>query len=267
MRLVEASEPTTIFWRSVFAAAVLLGYLVAVERSPRRMLDSFRRLGRPGLLIALGLSLDAVLSIYALNRTMVANAYLIWSTVPIFAALLAWFILRERVALGTWLAVGACIAGIAIMMSGSASTVRLEGDLLALAVSIIFAICIVIIRRFPHIEMAPVIVIVAVATAAYTAPLAEMTGLSARSYALLAIFGVFEFGLAFVLFAVGARHLPAAHTSLIGLLEMVLAPLWVWLVVGEEPGSRTLVGAAIVLVAIGVHAAGELRASNLVTSP
>ena len=261
LRLIEAPEPTTIFWRSVFAVAVLLAYLVAVERSPRKVLDSFRRLGRPGLAVALCLSLDAVLSIYALNRTTVANAQFIWSTVPVFAALLAWFFLRERVALGTWLAVVACITGIGIMMSGSASRVRLDGDLFALAVAIIFAVSIVIIRRFPHIEMAPVVVIVAVVTAACTAPLAEMAGLPALSFGLLAVFGVFEFGLAFVLFAVGARNLRAAHSSLIGLLEVVLAPLWVWLVVGEEPGSRALVGGAIVLVAIGAHAAGQLRAA------
>jgi drug/metabolite transporter (DMT)-like permease len=62
-----------------------------------------------------------------------------------------------------------------------------------------------------------------------------------------------QIGLGLALYTVGARLIPAAQTALIGLLEVVLGPLWVWLAYTEQPGAATLIGGAIVIAGIIVQ--------------
>jgi drug/metabolite transporter (DMT)-like permease len=81
-------------------------------------------------------------------------------------------------------------------------------------------------------------------------PLADPRATGSRDLALLAFFGVGQFGAGFLLFMAGARLIPAAQTSLIGMLEVVLGPLWVWLVLSERPGAASLAGGAIILTAL-----------------
>jgi drug/metabolite transporter (DMT)-like permease len=184
---------------------------------------------------------------------------LIFSTTPFAAALLGWLWLREAVTSRTWLAMMACTLGVAVMVSGSLSLRALAGDLIALAVAVLFAIPVVIIRQHPEIRMLPAVLLSALVTAMVCAPFADLTGPAPRDYALMAVFGVVEFGLATVAFVSGARHVPAAQTTLIGLLETVLAPIWVWAVVSETPTARTLVGGAVVLLTLLAYTLRDLR--------
>ena len=77
--------------------------------------------------------------------------------------------------------------------------------------------------------------------------------------ALLALFGAAQLGLGLVLFMAGARLIPVAEASLIGVLESVLGPVWVWLALGETPAPATLLGGAIILTALVVHIALDQR--------
>ena len=80
--------------------------------------------------------------------------------------------------------------------------------------------------------------------------MADPLGTAPRDLALLAFFGVGQFGAGFLLFTAGARLIPAAESSLIGMLETVLGPLWVWLVLSERPGAASLAGGALILAAL-----------------
>jgi drug/metabolite transporter (DMT)-like permease len=119
----------------------------------------------------------------------------------------------------------------------------------------------VIVRRHPDIQMAPAAVLATALTALVALPLADPLQTSGRDLALLAFFGVGQFGLGFLLFVKGARLLPAAETSLIGMLETVLGPIWVWLVLGEQPGSAALAGGALILGALLANTVVDLLAT------
>ena len=154
VRLIDASVPTIIFWRSVFAIAVLCAYVYAGSPGRRRLWQPFRQLGGPGWLVAGCLAVDSLLFILAYDLTKVANAVLLFSTCPFFAALFAWWILRERVPARTWITMIVCTLGIAVMVSGSVGTGALLGDGLALCVAVLFAVTVVVIRKHPQIQMA-----------------------------------------------------------------------------------------------------------------
>ena len=265
VRLVTTDAWTTNFWRGLFCAV----FLAIVLRITRRqsIVAQWRAMGWPGLGFALSVSVASTCFILALERTSVANTLILMSVGPYVAGLLGWLVLGERVALRTWIAMGVALCGSIVMVSGSWGTGALVGDVLALVMASVFAGGTVLVRRHPGIQMAPAAVLATTMTAVAALPLAEPLATSARDVGLLAIFGVGQFASGFLLFTAGARLIPAAQTSLIGMLETVLGPFWTWLVIGEQPTGASLLGGALVLSALLAHAVMDAVAPSAARSP
>jgi drug/metabolite transporter (DMT)-like permease len=247
-RLVGTGPWTTNLWRCLFAAVFLSAVLWVARR--RSILAQWRDGGRPGLAVAVCMALASTCFILSLARTSVASTLILMSTGPYVAGLLGWLLLGERVALRTWISMGVAAAGAAVMVSHSYGRGGLGGDLLAIAAAVSFAIVPVLIRRHPEVPMAPAAALATSLTTVVALPLADPLETTPRDLALLALFGAGQFGVGFLIFMGGARLLPAAETSLIGMLEVVLGPLWVWLVLDERPGTATLAGGALILAAL-----------------
>ena len=247
-RLVSTSPWTTSLWRSLFAALFLTVVLWMVRG--HGFFDQWLQVGRPVLVVAACMALSSTCFILSLAHTSVANTLILMSTGPYVAGLLGWILLGERVAPRTWLTMGVALAGAVVMVGNSYSRGALLGDLLAIVMAGSFAIATVLIRRHPEIQMAPAAVLATALTALVALPLAEPLATAPRDLALLAFFGIGQFGAGFLLFMAGARLIPAAQTSLIGMLETVLGPLWVWLVLSERPGAASLAGGALILAAL-----------------
>jgi drug/metabolite transporter (DMT)-like permease len=96
--------------------------------------------------------------------------------------------------------------------------------------------------------------------------MADPLSVSGAGLALLVVFGLTH-AMGFLLFTTGARLIPAAETSVIGMLEVVLGPLWVWLVLGENPGTASLVGGVMILGALLARAVLERAAPSPVAAP
>ena len=263
-RLVATGPWTTSFWRSLFAT-LFLGLVVwALGRRPPWA--QWRDGGRPVVAVAACMALSSTCFIFSLAYTSVANTLILMSTGPYVAGLLGWVLLGERVPPRTWLTMGAALGGTVIMVTSSYAGGRgaLLGDLLAIVMACSFATATVLIRRHPEIPMAPAAVLATTLTGLAALPLAAPLGTSPRDLVLLAAFGIGQFGAGFVLFMAGARLIPAAESSLIGMLETVLAPLWVWLVLGERPGPAALTGGALILAALLVNTVLELGSARAI---
>jgi drug/metabolite transporter (DMT)-like permease len=247
-RLVSTSPWTTSLWRSLFAALFLA--LVLSMVGGRGFFEHWREVGRPVLVVAACMALSSTCFILSLAHTSVANTLILMSTGPYVAGLLGWILLGERVALRTWLTMGVALAGAVVMVSNSYSRGAVVGDLLAVVMAASFATATVLVRRHPQIQMAPAAVLATALTALVALPLAEPLETAPRDLALLAFFGIGQFGAGFLLFMAGARLIPAAQSSLIGMLETVLGPLWVWLALNERPGAASLMGGALILAAL-----------------
>jgi drug/metabolite transporter (DMT)-like permease len=243
-RLVTTSPWTTNLWRSLFAS-LFLTVALWVVRGP----GVFRWRG-PVVVVASCMTLASTCFILSLAHTSVANTLILMSTGPYVAGLLGWLLLGERVAPRTWLTMGVALAGAVVMVSNSYAHGAIVGDLLAIVMAASFAVATVLVRRHPEIQMAPAAVLATALTFLVALPMADPLATTPRDLALLAVFGVGQFGVGFMLFMVGARLIPAAQTSLIGMLETVLGPLWVWLVLSERPSTATLTGGALILCAL-----------------
>jgi drug/metabolite transporter (DMT)-like permease len=255
-RLVSTDPWTTNVWRCTFCA-VFLALVVGIVHG-RRTVEAWRRIGRPGVGVAACLSVASTCFVLALAHTSVANTLVLMSVGPYVAGLLGWVLLGERVRLRTWLTMAVALAGTVVMVSGSSAQGAWAGDALAIVMACAFATATVLVRRHPEIQMTPAAALAAALTCLVALPMAAPLAASPRDIGLLAVFGIGQFALGFLLFTAGAPRIPAAESSLIGMLETVLGSLWVWLVVGENPGAASLIGGALVLLALLAHAALDL---------
>ncbi|MDO9416408.1 DMT family transporter [Pararhizobium sp.] len=250
-RFLDISDGwTVVFWRSVFAALFLLGFLL-VRDGPRGAAVLMRSMGLPGIAVGLCFAVASTSFILALAYTTVANVVLIQAGVPLIAALLSFILFRERVAVSTWVAIAAVIFGVGIMVSDSVSgTVSPLGDALAILIAFAFATATVITRRFSHVRMTPAVFLGTVVAGLVAASQASSFSVTLSELGILAVFGALNFGLGLVLFVTGARLVPAALAALLGTTETVLGPLWVALIHGEYPSVNTMIGGTIVLAAL-----------------
>ena len=248
VRLVGTSPWTTSLWRSVFAS-LFLAALLSVVRG-RNIVAQWREGGRPVVLVAACMAAASTCFIFSLAYTSVANTLILMSTGPYVAGLLGWIWLGERVALRTWVTMSVALAGTVVMVSNSYAHGTGFGDLLAILMAVSFAVATVLVRRHPDVQMTSAAALSTALTGLIALPLADPFAISARDFGLLAFFGVGQFGAGFLLFMTGARLLPAAETALIGMLETVLGPLWVWLILSERPSSASLAGGVLILAAL-----------------
>ncbi len=250
---------TAIFWRSVCAALFLLGFMLWRE-GRAGTLQLFRSMGWAGVAVGVCFATASTCFVVALGYTTVANILLMQAGAPLFAALAGAVLFRERIGLATWLAIAAVIAGVGIMVSNSvAGRVSPVGDGLALLMSVAVAGATVLTRRHAQVGMMPAVFLGTVIAATVGGTMAGQLQVSPADAALLFVFGALNLGLGMALFVTGVRLLPAALAALIGTVEPVLGPVWVWLVHGEVPGNRTLVGGGVVILALVLHLAWQFR--------
>ncbi len=244
---------TIAFWRSAFMALAVGGWLVGANGL--RTWSVYRAMGWAGVLSGLLLAASFVMFILAITRTSVANAVVLQSAAPLAAALLGRVFLGERLTPPTLVAILVAIAGVALMFAGALGGGDLVGNALALGVAIVFGANIVVVRAARALDLVPATVLAGLFALAVTLPFATWDAPSSSDFGLLAAMGVLQLGLGLFLFMRGAPRLTAAQVGLLTLLEVILAPIWVWLAFAEMPAPLSLIGGAIVLCALMLHAA------------
>jgi drug/metabolite transporter (DMT)-like permease len=254
-RHIERAEPIEqVFWRSFFAFAFVGGFLLFRGKNP---VKAVRATGLPGLFSGVLWAVMSTAFILALSLTTTANCLVVMSISPLLTVICAWIVLSDPIPLRTWIASLAAMAGIVFMFGSSVDT-HVTGMLVALVIPVASALNVVALRKYAaSIDLIPAVMLGGAIACLIALPLALPISATARDLGLLAFLGIFQLGLPCMFLVLASRTLLAPEMALIGLLEVVLGPLWVWLSVGEEPAGTTLVGGAVVLAAL---AGNELAA-------
>jgi drug/metabolite transporter (DMT)-like permease len=246
-RALSVGTPTQLAGRAVFAVAAILVYVALAERG--RIARGFRKIGRDGLAIAALMAVSSASFITALNHTTVANVLVMQALAPILSAALGLIVLHERVTRRTLVAMALALAGVVAMVGGPEQPSWL-GEGLAFVMCLSFAATLVLARRGRDVSMAPATCLSQALVLVAFAPFAHPGQIGGQDLLLLVVLGFGQMGLGLIFLTIGARLIPAAEVALISLLEIVLGPLWVWLARSERPGTATLAGGAVVLVAV-----------------
>jgi drug/metabolite transporter (DMT)-like permease len=257
VRFLSVDVWTTLTGRGIATSSVLFAALLVTRRggTVRLLMENVRR----GWIVIIAGSLCMMAFVAALFYTTVANVTVIYAASPLMAAVLARFLIGERLVARTIVAFAVALAGIVLMVGASLGTGRLVGDFLALMMSATFAIVIVEMRRKPDIDNVASSFLTCLLTALVLAPFASFGTIDLQNAIVLFLFGFTSNVLGFFLFIAAVRRMPPAEAGLIATVEIVLAPFWVWLFFSEDPGTATLIGGAIVTAAVIFQISGELR--------
>ncbi len=263
VRLVEEADGWQLqFYRQASFLVFILGFLVWRHRG--RSLQACLDIGRPGLVAACSLAIAFVAYIFALIETSVAKVVFIGSASPFVAALIAWLVLRERVAPATLAAIAAAMLGIGVMMGEGLDGPKSggEGPLgagLAVVAVVGYGVTLVCLRARRRVDMLPAAALAGLLAMLGCGVMAPDLVVSAHDLLLAILLGVVQLGFQYVLIALGTRYVPAGEVALLGRLQVVLAPLWVWLALGEVPTLATLLGGAVVVGAVLANSYASLR--------
>jgi len=249
LRLIGADLWTLAFWRGGLSA-VGLAVVVLLLEGRKTGQQQLLRLTKQGVVVAVSFAIANIAFIFSIQNTAVANTLVIMSLSPMFAALLSHFFFREPISTGTWLAAVAIFSGLTLVFYGSLATGGVVGDLAALITSICVAISLVLMREHRDISMVPALAWSSGLACLAALPFALPGSLSGTSLILMLVLGLIVLPASLAMIGLAPRYLPAPEVSLILRLEALLAPLWVWLVLGEVPSRQTLIGGGIILATL-----------------
>jgi len=261
LRHVEAADGWTILFYRALAFVVALGLFIT-WRHGQHTTSAFRDIGRAGLGIAVFLGAAFMLFIFALLKTTVANAVFTVSLSPFFAALFAWLALKEAVRPATLGTMVVALVGVGFMFGDGLAAGTWIGNLLAFVCCLCYSAGLVAMRGGRGRDMLPAVCLAGVVAALVSGIIAPGFAIGGHDLAIAIALGVVQLAFQYILVTTGTRYVPAAEVALVGRLALILAPLWVWLTVGEVPGTLALVGGAIVLAAVGAHGMLAWRRQN-----
>ena len=237
-----------LFWRSIFFSITILLFLLITYK--KKLFNSFYLSGLPGFIAGVILSLGFCGYVVAMYSTTVANTNFIISLQILFLAIFGYFFLKEKISSITLFSIILALAGVLIMVGNSLTPGELTGNLAAFSMPITFAILIVIVRKFPSIDMVPAQFVAGICCCFIGYFLSNKIMISYHDIFLGFLAGFFQIGFGFIFITIGARTTPSAMVGIIMLSESVLGPMWAFLFVSERPSIFSLIGGAIILFAV-----------------
>ena len=250
--IVKSFEGATLwqilFWRSLFFSLTVLTFLIITYKS--KVLKSFYDSGLPGFIGGLILSIGFCGYVFAMYNTTVANTNFIISLQILFLAIFGFFFLKEKINLITLISIILAMSGVLLMVGNSLSPGELSGNLAAFTMPITFAVLIMIVRKFPSVDMVPAQFVAGVSSCLIGLSLSPTIMISPHDIFLGFLAGFFQIGFGFIFITIGARTTPSAMVGIIMLSESVLGPIWAFLFVSERPSLYGLIGGAIILFAV-----------------
>ena len=213
----------------------------------------------PVLLYGFFFSAGSATFALSVMHTYVANTLVIITLAPIIAAIVAHFVLHEATSRFTWVCALSVFLGVLVIFSGSLERGGWLGDLMALVTAITLACNSVIVRRYPDVAMFPGIFFGGLMAVVCFVGFADWQDIDALDVSLAMVNGGVVIAISIMLIAAASKYLPPAEVNLLFLLEMVLAPLWVWLLLDEVPPLSTFAIGALILPVLLVHGWWSLR--------
>ena len=250
--IVKSFEGATLwqilFWRSLFFTLTILFFLIISYK--KQTFKAFYDSGLPGLFGGIILSFGFCGYVFAMYNTTVANTNFIISLQILFLAIFGYFFLKEKINAITLTSIVLAMTGVLLMVGNSLTPGELSGNLAAFTMPITFAVLIMIVRKYPTVDMVPAQFVAGVSSCLIGFLLSTKIMISPHDIFLGFLAGFFQVGFGFIFITIGARTTPSAMVGIIMLSESILGPVWAFLFVSERPSIFGLIGGTIILCAV-----------------
>ena len=237
-----------LFWRAFFMTITIATFLILIYK--RQTINVIKKAGFPGLIGGFIFSTSFAAYIISISQSTVANVLFIISTQTIWLALFGYIFLKEKISLKTFLSILLAMLGIYIMVRGSLNIEALFGNLVALTIPINFAILVLIIRKYPNLDLVPMLFYAGVLSCIYGLFMSDTIIVSSHDVFMGFLIGTFQHAFGFICVTIGSRSTPSVVVGLLMLTETLFGPLWVWIFINEIPPLSVFVGGAIILTAV-----------------
>lgn len=206
-----------------------------------------------------------LLFVLATKLTTAANAIFLQYTAPVYVLLLEPLFYKEKFRARDFITVAACLAGMSLFFVGKLRPQDVTGNLFALASGVCFACFFLLLRHSKARQVNRAastiygnLLVVLICVPAFFGAMER--GIAATDFAAVAYLGIVQIGFAYLLFTLAmARGVRSLDAGIIGYIEPVLNPVWVFLFIGEQPSGWAMVGGAIIIASVIVHMLTETR--------
>ena len=257
IRLSSIDTWELLFYRGAIPSVVILIALILFYKS--NLTKVTLAMGLAGLFYALTFSITNITFIVSIQNTNVANTLVMIATAPMLSAILAAVFLKENPDKNTWIAILITFLAVVYIFFDSFKLGNFFGDIFGLITALGLAVGANIIRSVRDKDLVPAAVIGKFLVAIFALFFVDNLILQGRDNIIVPLMCIMCVGIPFVLVTIAPRFITAAEVNLFFLLETIIGPIWVWLVIKEQPSIETIYGGILIIITIAVHSFYKLK--------
>ena len=259
IRLANVDTWSLVFYRGIIPFfTVLIGMLIIYKYNFFKMLFTS---GHHGLIYIVTFSITNIAFVVSIQNTNVANTLVMIAMAPMLSAILGALFLKEMPDNKTWIAIGITFIAAVYIFYDSLQLGSIFGDLLGLLCALGLAVGAVTIRSAKNKNLVPAAVVGKLIVAIFAMFFIETYALIDKDLLIVPLMCVMCVAIPFVLVTIAPRFIPAEEVNLFFLLETIIGPIWVWMVIKEQPSLETIQGGAIIILTIATHSFLKLKKS------
>ena len=261
LRLIDLGAWELVFYRGLVPFICLLIVLSFYYRS--QFIKSFLVLGIPGLIYAILIALGSTTFVISIENTYVANTLIMIALLPFATAILSSIFLKEHPSKRMWLTIIACFTVVLFIFYDSYQGNRLYGDFFGLLTAVMVGGSAVVVRYGKNFNFLPALLLskffIMLIAIIFMQNFPETLFVDQKNLYLIIAMGVFAVFIPLAMITLAPRYIPAYEVEIFFVLETILGPVWVWLVIHEQPTNKTIIGGVFIIIIILIHTILELR--------
>lgn len=257
IRLSNIETWGMLFYRGAIPFVVVLFGLLLFYKD--NFFKALLKIGYPGIFYTLSFAVTNVTFIISIQNTNVANTLIMVAMAPMLSAILSAIFLKEKTDGKTWTAILITFSAVTYIFFDSIKLGNILGDIFGFITAFGLAICANLARYSKNIDLVPSAVLGKLLVAIFAFFFVESFELVENDILIIPLMCVMCVALPFVLVTIAPRFITAAEVNLFFLLEVIIGPIWVWLVIKEEPSLETIFGGLIIILTIATHSILALK--------
>ncbi len=257
IRLSSIETWGMLFYRGMIPFfLVFIGLLLFYRKN---FINAFFKVGTVGIFYAISFSICNITFIISIQNTNVANTLIMIALAPMISAILGAIFLKEIPSKGTWIAIFITFFAVLFIFYDSIKIGNLFGNIMGFVTAAGLAVNAVLIRYAKDRDLLPSAVMGKLGVAVFAFFFVENFNLIGSDQIYIPLMCIVCVALPFVLVTIAPRFIPAEEVNLFFLLETIIGPIWVWLVIKEQPTLETIIGGIIIITTIGIHSFLKVR--------
>ena len=257
IRLSSIDTWGLLFYRGAIPFfAVLIGLLIFYKKN---FFKAFLNVGYAGIFYVISFSICNITLIISIQNTNVANTLIMIAMAPMISAILGALFLKEIPDKKTWIAIAITLICVIYIFYDSLESGNLFGDIMGITTSFGLATNAVIVRSAKDRDLLPSAVIGKLCVAIFAVFFVDSFLLVEKDLIYIPLMCILCVAIPFVLVTIAPRFIPAEEVNLFFLLETIIGPVWVWIVIKEQPSPETIIGGLIIISTIAIHSFLKLK--------